>query len=142
MQQQQLPPTLSAKLDTDSFVLRFTLSAEPLSVRLWRGHNPTSRDFRWATTKIPWFGSDLPTSCSLAFLLAEFFVFGLTVYCHAATQDVTLTPEKSGFTAYFIEATFSSESTSFSITSDVYVFPNVLQYPPCAQKCECRNSCS
>jgi PhoPQ-activated pathogenicity-related protein len=85
-------------------------SQRPLQVNLWRGTNPTARDFRVDTIGKAFTSTTLQPQPD-------------------GTYRGNVPKPKTGFTAYFLEMLFPSGTRyPFKFTTEVYVKPDVLPY--------------
>jgi PhoPQ-activated pathogenicity-related protein len=103
-------PQFTWKLEDSRIVV--DTRTEPMAVRLWQATNPDARDFRLEKIGPAYHSTDLKP-VALGKYVAE------------------LSKPAKGYTAYFVELTYPSESKyPFKFTTGVKVVPDVEPYPP------------
>lgn len=109
-------PVFDWEVVEGGFQINYDPLRPPDAVKLWQAHNPEDRDFRIYVIGEEWTSSDITLSDDGS-LFVPF-----------------ITPE-SGFTAWFVEATFGADQPfPFIITTGVVVTPDEYPFPPFVPK--------
>lgn len=110
LSRQQLPH-FDWEVTEDGFKLRFDPDQAPDDLLLWSAHNPNDRDFRLYVIDRIWLAAGLEVD-------------------EQGEQTVEIRTPESGYTAWFVEARFDTDSdfplkmtTGVKVTPDRYPFP-------------------
>ena len=98
-------PQFSTKKDKDGRVT-VTPTSKPTEVKLWQAINPKDRDFRVDVIGSAYTATSLAASKN-------------------GTYSANVTKPATGFTAWFIELTFSGD---FKLTTEVSISPDMLPH--------------
>ena len=104
-------PNLSWTYESDSAV-NIQFSEAPIELTLWQAHNPNARDFRLETLGPEYEASPLSVDGIESRILENYQVETPT----------------SGWTAWFIEATFNTEPAPLKLSTEVRVTPDKLPF--------------
>lgn len=105
-------PQFDWEISDEGFHLRFDEDQLPDDILLWSAHNPDGRDFRLYVIDRIWLAAGVDVDQS-------------------GEQIVEIRTPDSGFTAWFVEARFDTDSDHpLKITTGVKVTPDEYPFPP------------